>query len=117
MSAAREIRAAFELHFLGEQRVYVPRVRVINAREVEVGEPARDALEGVADYPGPLAAWHAMLTGQATVEQYRAALVDCYVEAHVDELDEHRSATPVRTWIAPQGAQSPIPPFIAGAPA
>ena len=114
MTAATEIRAAFERHFAGEARVYVPRVRYIGVRAAEVGEPAREALESVADDREPLAVWHAMLLGTATVDQYRAELVRRYVDAHAEDVDEHRAAIE-QPALQVRGEQSPLPDFLAGA--
>lgn len=114
MKAESEIRAAFDRHFAGEARVYVPRVRTIGVRPAEVGEPAREALESVADYREPLAVWHALLLGDASVAQYRAALVAQYIAAHAEDVDEHRAAVE-QPALQVRGEQSPMPDFIAGA--
>lgn len=90
MSAAADIRAAFEQHFAGEAPVYVPTTRMNGNREYEVGMLAVDAIESVADYPECLRAYHAMLRGAVTLEQYREALIAEFVDMHAVDVDAVR---------------------------
>lgn len=91
MSAETEIRVAFRRHFAGESGVWVPRTRMIGGEEVETAQSAVDALESVADYRECLQAYHSMLQGRISVDQYRAELVERYVDMNAQDIDEVRA--------------------------
>jgi hypothetical protein len=83
--AELDIRMAFLSHFSGTEGVKIWRT---DRDDWLIAVPAIEAIESVHDYDKPCAAWHAMLTGHGTLDQYREALIAQFVYLHADDVAE-----------------------------
>lgn len=85
-STEQEIRDGFAAHFAGKPGATLPSVAYKDGHDQVVYIGAQMAVNEAADYDDTSAAFHGLMTGALTLEQFRAAIVARYIESNADDI-------------------------------
>lgn len=96
-STEQEIRAGFAAHFAGKPGATLPSVAYRDGRDQIVYIGAQMAVQEAADYEETSAAFHGLMTGAITLEQFREAIVARYIESNADDIVWQRTGLTLPT--------------------
>ena len=96
-STEQEIRAGFSAHFAGKPGATLPSVAYRDGRDQIVYIGAQMAVQEAADYEETSAAFHGLMVGALTLEQFRAAIVARYIESNADDIVWQRTGLTLPT--------------------